>query len=165
LSKKLQANLDFTWTNTGGSPGSEIVLPGTNLIAPTLSTGSEYYYGAQLIGSGMIFNNDIYILGARYADTQRSRTYTADFNARIPLTSKLRISPRARYGYRMEKLNAGTFRQFQPTFRLNYYPFKQSEIEVEVGGNFTQQRQMQGTSVTNSSERGLFLSLGYRLDF
>jgi SPOR domain len=165
LTKKLQTNIDFTWTHTGGSPGSDIVLPGTNLIAPTLSTGSEFYYGAQLIGSGMIFNNDIYIIGARLADTQRSRTYTADVNARIPITSKLRISPRARFGYRSEKFTDGTFRQIQPTFRLNYYPIKQSEIEIEVGGNFTKQKQTTGTTINNSSEQGLFLSLGYRLDF
>jgi tetratricopeptide (TPR) repeat protein len=165
LTKKLQTNLDFTWTHTGGSPGSTVVFPGSILIAPTLGTGSEFYYGAQLIGSGMVFKNDIYILGGRYADTQRSRTYTADINARIPITSKLRISPRARYGYRTEKFTAGSFSQLQPTFRLNYYPIKQSEIEVEIGGNFTRQNQVTGTTVTKSSEHGLFLSLGYRLDF
>ncbi|MEQ1547053.1 MAG: SPOR domain-containing protein [Chakrabartia sp.] len=165
LTKKLQTNLDFTVTNTGGSPGSTLVFPGSTLIAPTLGIGSEYYYGAQLVGSGMVFKNDIYILGARFADTQRSRTYTADINARIPITSKLRISPRARYGYRSEKFTAGNFKQLQPTFRLNYYPIKQSEIEVEIGGNFTSQKQMTGTTVNSSSERGLFLSLGYRLDF
>jgi SPOR domain len=165
LTKKLQTNLDFTWTHTGGSPGSTLVLPGSTLIAPTVATGSEFYYGLQLIGSGMVFKNDIYILGGRYADTQRSRTYTADINARIPISRKLRISPRARYGYRTEKFSAGSFRQLQPTFRLNYYPIKQSEIELEIGGNFTRQSQMTGASITRSSEQGLFLSLGYRFDF
>jgi SPOR domain len=165
LTKKLQTNIDFTWNHTGGSPGSTIVFPASTFITPTLSTGSEYYFGGQLIGSGMIFNNDIYIVGGRYADTQRARTYTADVNARIPISSKLRISPRARYGYRSDKLTPSTFSQIQPTFRLNYYPIRQSEIEVEIGGSFTKTRQVTGTSITNSSERGLFLSFGYRFDF
>jgi hypothetical protein len=39
------------------------------------------------------------------------------------------------------------------------------EIEVEIGGSFTKTRQVTGTSITNSSERGLFLSFGYRFDF
>jgi tetratricopeptide (TPR) repeat protein len=169
LTKKLQTNLDFTWTNTGGSLGSTRLFPGSKFLTPQLATGSDFFYGGQLIGSGLLFNNDIYILGGRYADTQLYRTYTGDINARIPITSKLRISPRGRYGYRANKLDAGFSRQIQPTFRLNYYPIKQSEIEIEVGGNFTKQRQFQATpsgpSITNSSEKGLFLSLGYRLDF
>jgi SPOR domain len=169
LTKKLQTNLDFTMTNTGGSPGSTVVFPVTApaqpLIAPTLSTGTEYYYGAQLVGSGLIFSNDIYILGGRYADTPRARTYTADINARLAITPKFRMSPRARYGYRQDKLTAGTFTQFQPTMRMNFYPIKQSEIEVEVGGNFSKQKSISAGQPTVSTERGVVLSLGYRLDF
>jgi SPOR domain len=162
LTTKLQTNLDFTLTNTGGTRGTTLVTPGSFPVDPQLATGREYYYGAQLVGSGMVFSNDIYILSARYADTQRARTYTADFNARIPLTSKLRISPRARYGVRNDKTSDGTFQQFQPTFRLNYYPIKQSEIEIEVGGNFQKQR---STLNGSTSETGIFISAGYRFDF
>jgi SPOR domain len=162
LTKKLQSNIDFTLTNTGGTRGTTLVTPGSFPIDPQPATGREYYYGAQLVGSGMVFSNDIYILSARYADTQRARTYTADFNARIPLTSKLRISPRARYGVRNDKFSDSSFQQFQPTFRLNYYPIKQSEIEVEVGGNFQKQR---STLNGATSETGIFISAGYRIDF
>jgi tetratricopeptide (TPR) repeat protein len=162
LTAKLQTNLDFTLTNTGGTAGTFLVTPGSLPIDPQPATGREYYYGAQLIGNGMIFSNDIYILSGRYADTQRSRTYTADINARIPITSKLRISPRARYGIREDKFSDGRFQQFQPTLRVNYYPIRQAEIEIEVGGNFSHQR---STLQGNSSETGIFLSAGYRLDF
>jgi hypothetical protein len=162
LTARLQTNLDFTLTNTGGTPGTFLVTPGSLPIDPQPATGREYYYGAQLIGNGMIFSNDIYILSGRYADTQRSRTYTADINARIPLTSKLRLSPRARYGIRNDKFTDGTFQQFQPTLRVNYYPIRQAEIELELGGNFSHQ---QSTLQGSSSETGIFLSAGYRLDF
>lgn len=167
ISKKLQGNLDFTMTNTGGYLGSSRVIPAAippfNPAQPAV--GREFYYGAQLVGSGMIFSNDIYILSARYADNQRSRTYTADINARIPVTSKFRISPRARYGFRDDKLTASTFSQIQPTLRVNYYPIRQSEIEIEIGGNFSRQHQM-GTGINSvNTERGIVLSAGYRLDF
>lgn len=162
LTKKLQTNVDFTLTNTGGTQGTFLVTPGSLPVDPQPATGREYYYGAQVIGNGMIFSNDIYILSGRYADTQRSRTYTADINARIPLTSKLRVSPRARYGIRNDKFSDSTFQQFQPTLRINYYPIRQAEIELELGGNFSrQQSTLQGTS----SETGIFISAGYRLDF
>jgi SPOR domain len=158
LSKKLQTNLDFTLTNTGGTPES-----GGVLAQP--KTGVEYFYGAQLVGSGLIWSNDIYILSARYSDTQRARTYTGDINARIPITSKFRVSPRARYGFRDDKFSQSTFRQFQPTLRLNYYPFRQSEVEIEVGASFSSQKTLGAGVNSNNKERGIVISAGYRIDF
>jgi hypothetical protein len=141
------------------------VTPGSQPISPLPAIGKEYYYGLQLVGSGMIFSNDIYILSGRYANGQRARTYTFDVNARIPITSKLRISPRARYGMRDDKLTASTFRQFQPTMRVNFYPIRSSEIEVELGANFSRQHVLMGATDTTNSEQGILATVGYRLDF
>ncbi len=165
ITKKLQANIDFTLNNTGGAPGSTRVFPGSTYILPTIATGTEYYYGAQLVGSGMIFENDIYIIGGRYADTPRSRSYTADINARIPVTTKLRVNPRARYGYRDDRLVQGSYRQIQPSVRINYYPFKHSEVEFEFGANFNKQKSTMGGVPSTTTEQGLLVNLGYRLDF
>lgn len=158
LTKKLQGNLDFTLTNTGGTPTS-------GGVAGTPAQGKEFFYGAQLVGSGLLWSNDIYILSGRYADTQRARTYTADINARVPVTDKLRLSPRARYGLRTDKLGNSTFRQIQPTLRINYYPMRHSEVEIELGGNFSRDKSVIGTTTTRGSESGYVLSAGYRLDF
>jgi SPOR domain len=165
LTKKLQANIDFTLNNTGGSPGSTILFPGSTFLPVTLATGTEYYYGAQLVGSGMVFANDIYILSGRYADTPRARSYTADINARIPVTSKFRLSPRMRYGKRTDKLVAGSYQQFQPSVRFNYYPIKRSEIEIEIGTNFSTQKSTFGGIPQTNTERGILINAGYRLDF
>lgn len=164
LTKKLQTNLDFTVSDTGGTPGSA-ASAGTLAIAPIPATGKEYYYGAQLVGTGLFWENDIYILSGRYADTQRTRTYTADFNARVSLTRKVRLSPRLRYGFRDNKLDNGTFRQFQPTMRVNYYPMRGGEIEIEGGANFSRQKSIFGGSPTTTTEQGYVLSAGYRIDF
>ncbi|MEP7221980.1 MAG: hypothetical protein ABI673_04850 [Novosphingobium sp.] len=163
LTKKLQANVDVAMTDTGGTPASG----GVDALA---ATGKEYYYGGQIVGSGMLWSNDIYIIGGRYADTQRSRTYTADFSARVPITTKFRLNPRIRYGYRADKISAqsplpGSFSQLQPTMRFNYYPVRNSEIEIEVGGNFTKQRQAFGGVLSQSNESGFVISAGYRIDF
>lgn len=171
ITKKLQMSADFSLTDTGGTPGTAATA-GTQAIDPILAVGKEYFYGLQFIGSDLLMTNDIYILSGRYADTSTSRIYTADFNARVPVTDKFRLSPRVRYGVRDDKitlatLNPGVFHQFQPTMRFNYYPIRHSEIEVEFGGNFSTQRVWNSTSLAygNISETGWVLSAGYRLDF
>ena len=158
ITQKLQTSFDFTLSDTGGTPES-------GGIPAMLATGKEYYYGAQLVGSGLLWNSDIYILSGRYSDTQRSRTYTADFNARVPITSKFRLSPRVRWGLRTDKFIDSKFKQIQPTLRLNYYPMRNSEIEVEAGGNFSRQRTMVAGALNTTRETGFVLSAGYRIDF
>ncbi|MEJ6012180.1 tetratricopeptide repeat protein [Novosphingobium aquae] len=164
LTKKLQANFDVSMTDTGGTVG---VPPTADIIgvAPTPVTGKEYYYGAQLIGSGLFWDSDIFIVSGRYANTQRTNTWTADINARVPITNKFRLSPRLRYGERKEKLTQGDFSQFQPTLRMNWYPLRHGEVEVEFGGNFSRQRQIIAGNPMTTRESGYVLSAGYRLDF
>lgn len=169
ITKKLQINVDFSLTDTGGTPGTPATT-GTPEIMALPSTGKEYFYGMQLIGSDLFMANDIYILSGRVANTSTAKVYSADFNARIPITSNFRLSPRLRYGYRDGKLttmvlNPGTYSQFQPTIRLNFYPIKNSEIEIEFGGNFAQQSVFNGTGFDKISETGWVLSAGYRFDF
>jgi hypothetical protein len=59
----------------------------------------------------------------------------------------------------------GTYSQLQPTIRLNYYPIKHSEVEIEFGGNFSKQTVWNGSAFDRISETGWVLSAGYRLDF
>lgn len=160
----LQANFDFTMTDTGGTPGTP-ASSGTMEVLPIPATGTEYYYGAQLIGTGLFWENDIYILSGRYSDTQRNTSYTADFNARIPLTTNFRLSPRLRYGRRDSKLIDSTFTQFQPTLRIDYYPQRNMELEIEVGANLSHQTDTVNNLTSTFDETGLLLSLGYRIDF
>ena len=164
ITDKLQANFDFTLTETSGSP----LIPatdGTQEIPALASTGTEYYFGAQLVGTGFLWDNDIYILSGRYADTQRSNSYTVDFNARVPLTDKVRLTPRLRYGRREDRISQTTYEQFQPSLRVNIYPFRHGEIELEAGMNFASQRIREPMGVSTFDETGIIFTAGYRLDF
>ena len=60
---------------------------------------------------------------------------------------------------------SSNLQQIQPTVRINYYPMKRSEVEVEVGANFSKTHTVLATQNLNTNDRGLFLSAGYRLDF
>lgn len=169
ITKQLQLSTDFSLTDTGGTPGTAATA-GTPEIGALPAMGTEYFYGAQLIATDLMMTNDIYILSGRYADTATARIYTADLNARVPVSNAFRISPRLRYGYRDSKITSstpvpGTFNQFQPTVRFNYYPFKHSEVEIEFGGNFTHQSVYNAGSWDRISEKGWVLTVGYRLDF
>lgn len=183
ITTKLQISADFNLTDTGGNPAlaQAAYVDPTATLPPLLlyngiermpAIGKEYYYGLQLIGSGLVWANDIYILSGRLSNTSNARIYTADFNARIPVTGKFRLSPRLRYGFRDDKPSArnlmpGNYTQFQPTLRMNYYPLRHSEVEVELGGNFTSQSVFDSNSATwgRVKEKGWVLSAGYRLDF
>lgn len=160
----LQANLDFTMTDTGGTPGTP-ASAGTQEVLGLPATGTEFYYGAQLTGTGLFWENDIYILSGRYANTQRSTSYTVDFNSRIPLTSNFRLSPRVRYGLRNSTVMDSTYSQLQPTLRLNYYPMRSLELEIEAGANFASQRDTVAGQATTTDETGFVISAGYRFDF
>lgn len=176
ITKKLQINTDFNMTDTGGSRGV-LAVPGVSFnpqtgfaIDPIPETGKEFYYGAELIGSGMFQENDIYTIGGRYADTATARVYTIDVSGRVPVNSTLRLNPRFRYGHRNDKITAavpvpGTFTQLQPTMRLNYYPVKHTEVEVEFGGNFSTKKDYSMGSLATTKESGWVLSAGFRVDF
>ena len=164
LTEKLQANFDVTLTEISGSPLIPATV-GTQEIGPVGSTGTEYYFGAQVVGTGFFWDNDVYILSGRYADTQRSRSFTIDFNARAPLTDKIRLSPRLRFGRRESKLIDDRYTQIQPSLRVNYYPFRHGEFEIEAGMNFASQRTRDLVSASTFDETSIILTVGYRLDF
>lgn len=169
LTKKLQANFDFAMTDTGGTQ-TTAATAGTPEILGLPPVGKEYFYGAQLVGSGLLWSNDIYIISGRYANASTSRTWTIDANARVPITSKFRLSPRLRYGHRDGKATQnvpipGSYDQFQPTLRLNFYPVRHSELEIEFGGDFSHQRDNVAGSWVHTNQSGWVLSAGYRLDF
>ena len=69
LSSKLQASADFTLTNSSSMPLTP-ASAGTNQVDAVAGTGNEYYLGGQLVGSGLIWDSDIYILSGRYSNTQ-----------------------------------------------------------------------------------------------
>ena len=70
-----------------------------------------------------------------------------------------------RYGQRSSKLVDSSFRQIQPTLRANYYPMRNSEIELEAGANFSRQRDTTVAGTTRTTENGFLVSAGYRIDF
>ena len=151
---KLQVSMDATAVDITGTIASGGVLA-------TPAVGPEFYYSAQLIGTGIFKDGDLFIAGVRYADLVDSKLYVLDLSARYPLIADFRVSPRVRFGYR-----AGDFTDLKeftvlPTVLIDYYLTKDINFEIEVGTKWTRLERF-GTTETTTD---LFLTAGVRYDF
>ena len=94
LSEHIQIAGDVTWSRLGAAPASG----GVEAIE---STGDDFFYSAQLIGSSLLKEGDISTLGVRFAKTKPRNTYTFNLNSRYPITPAWRINPRMQVDYRI----------------------------------------------------------------
>jgi len=124
-------------------------------------TGTEYIYNLQLIGSNLINQGDITILGLRFADGDDRDVYSFNFNTRYPLTSNLRINPRFRMDSRKFRDDNTSQVIYRPSLRIDYQVKRRLRLEAEFGGEFSD-REIIGGSGKDSS---YFVSIGYRADF
>jgi tetratricopeptide (TPR) repeat protein len=157
LSDKLQVSADATVVNLS----QPIVGVGLDPALATLPTGNEYYYSAQLIGSNIIKDGDMYVAALRYSQMATSDMYVVDFNTRFPLTGDFRISPRVRFGYRTGKgIDLKEYTAL-PSVLVDYYWNKTLNLELEVGAQWTRSDQ----AGVRNTDTELFLTLGLRYDF
>ena len=148
-----QISADVTATDLSDTEASGNVeaIPGT---------GVEFLYAAQLIGSSVIKEGDIAILGVRYVDTDRFERYTIDLNTRYPVDRSFRVSPRLRTDYRLDKDDDDTQLSLRPSMQLIYYWERELQFELDIGGEWVSNR----IDDQSNDTYGFFLNLGYRFD-
>ncbi len=154
LNSKYQVSLDATVSNISGTKTS-------GGVEGTLSTGTEVYYGAQLIANDLFTKGDISVAGIRFADRKSTDSWVLDLNTRYPITKDLRINPRVRFSYQYSNVNDMTEFAFMPSTVLNYYVTKDLSLEFELGGRFSKREQ----AGTTDRENEIYFTLGYRYDF
>jgi len=125
------------------------------------STGTELYYSAQVTGTSMIWDGDLFAAGVRLADREDSNTYALDLGTRIPLGMNWRINPRLLLSYREGKTTDLTEYAVLPTVLFNYALTKDLSFEMEVGARRSW-REMAGV---REDDTELFFTIGYRYDF
>ncbi len=153
LTAQYQVNADVTVTDFGSTPTSGGVIG-------TPATGNDYFYNVQLIGSSLLKEGDISILGLRYADTSTSDTLSLSLNTRYPYNSAWRLNPRARLDYR-DNTNDTSQWIFSTSLRSEYVIRKLMRLELELGGEWSTEE-----LITGSEDRSAyFAELGYRIDF
>ncbi len=154
LNDKFQISADFAaskLTGTDASGGVEAVL----------ETGTDYFYSTQLIGSSLIKEGDIAIVGLRYADTANADTISLNLNTRYPISRSWRFNPRFDVSYRDNKDDDGEQIVFRPSLRMEYVWRKRYHLELEGGAEFSDEKLTDDTQETDS----YFWTIGYRVDF
>lgn len=154
LNEKLQISGDFSVSRFGATPAS-------GGVAALTGTGNMFFYSLQLIGSSLIKEGDIAIVGLRYSETNTSDSWALNLNTRYPLTRRLRLNPKMLIDYRDNKQSSGHRWRVRPLLRMEYRWKQRLHLEFEGGAEWSHET-IAGQLVRN---RNYFFVLGYRFDF
>jgi hypothetical protein len=129
ISQRFSLGLDATmWTLSS--------MPDSGGVAAIPSTGTEYYYAAHVIGTGLLMDGDLMALNLGYADSYNANRYMLDLNTRFPIPRRLRLGPRLFTAYRETTDQDSTRYTIRPTMRLNLRLFSDLELEFEGGAEW-----------------------------
>jgi hypothetical protein len=130
-------------------------------VEATEGTDYEYYYSVQWLGSSLIKEGDLAIIGLRYADTINYNSYAFTLNTRYPVTHAMRLNPRLVIEYRANKNNIGEQLTAKPSLLIDYRLKKRIRLELEAGAEWSTDK------LSDQTERshGYFVIVGYRWDF
>ena len=154
ITDKFQINLDVTQAHINGTIASYNV-------GGTPDSGDEFYYGAQLVGSSLFTDGDMYSAAFRYSDLQDSDNFAVDLSTRYPITQDLRLQPHVVGAYSIGKGSSWDEYTVIPSLLVDYSLRKDLNIEIEVGDRMTWRNQ--GTTQTTENE--LLITGGVRYDF
>ncbi len=154
ISDDIQLTGDFTVSRLEGTvaSGGMDAMPGA---------GNEYYSSIQLNINNVFFKNDSIINGLRFSDTSRRNTYTYNVRTRIPFNKKIRLVPKFRMDYRVEKANDDNRLTMCPKLRIDYRLKKTVRFEIEGGVKWTDNY----SSGISSKTKDTFVSVGYRISY
>lgn len=154
LTDSIQIAGDISWSKIDGAPAS-------GGVEAFESTGDDFYYSLQLIGSGMIKRGDVSSVGLRYVDTFYRDTYTFKLNSSYPLYDTFRISPRIQVDYRENKLRTGEQWRLIPGLRLEYIFGRTWRFEIDGEYRYAD-KELEGIA---DGKDGYAVALGFRKDF
>lgn len=153
VTEKLQVSGDITLSKL-----SDTVASGG--VAAVPGTDNEFYYNLQLIGSNLIKEGDVTIIGLRFIDATTSDTTSLSLNTRYPVTRDFRVNPRFRVDFRKNTDDTEQF-IYRPSARLTYSVKRRFRLEGELGGEWSDREIVAGSSQSKS----WFVNIGYRADF
>lgn len=154
INHKFQLSGDLTVSKLTGTEAS-------GGVEATPGTGNEYFFSSQIIGSSLLKDGDIAILGVRYSDTDSYNITSLNLNTRYPVKRNWRINLRLQFDYRTNNQSSGTQSTIRPSFRMDYRWKRRVRFEFEVGGEWSNENLSDQTDKTSA----YFFNIGYRADF
>jgi hypothetical protein len=154
LNSWLQWNGDVTVNRVGGMPASG----GLDTVA---SMGTDYFISSQLIASSLWREGDMVSGGLRFADSYNTDRYLIELGFSYPINQDWRVNPMLRLGYMQYKTDTREEYQFLPSVRTSYAIFRDTTLELELGGKFIQTN----SDMAKEYQTELLLLAGIRHDF
>lgn len=153
LFERFQINADVTLSDFEGTPASGGVpeLP---------ALGQQYYYSLNILGTSLLREGDMSIIGLRYTDGDTSSTSTLTLDTRYPVTDRFRVNPRLQLIVREDSQFDTDQFIARPSLRLFYRMGRKYRLELDVGGELAD-REIRNDSSDSSS---YFIYAGYRAD-
>ncbi|MCJ7555943.1 MAG: tetratricopeptide repeat protein [Gammaproteobacteria bacterium] len=153
LNEKLQIQLHASMFNLSSTESS-------GGVAGYEGTGNEFAYDMQFIGTSLLAQGDMSIIGMRYVDGNRYSTISMFLNSRFPLAAGFRIQPRVRIDRRSRMFDDLQEWILSPSVRLDYR-IGPHALELDLGAEWWRQ----DGAVTATDASAYFMNLGYRLVF
>lgn len=126
--------------------------------------GTDYELSGdiQLVGTGLLRDNDTGLFSIRYFDGDTTQRTSARIDFRYPMTRNFRINPRFRIDQRTNTKDDTEQWIYRPSFKMTYRLQRKYHFEFEMGGEWST-RELNANNEETSS--GVFGTLGYRVDF
>ncbi len=154
ISERFQISADVTASQYDGTPAS-------GGVGETPDSGTLIYSYVSLIGTSLITEGDMSVLGLRYSDGGTTTSAAMFLDTRFPVTRNLRLNPRVLVTRREITTGDLTELLVRPGLRALYRLSRQIRLEVEGGGEFGSSDS--GGESNNST--GYYLYMGYTADF
>jgi tetratricopeptide (TPR) repeat protein len=154
LFDRFQINGDATMVNYDGTVAS-------GGVPAVPDSDGNIYYSMTLIGSSLLMEQDTSIFGLGYVDGDMVSTTTLTIDSRYRVTRGMRINPRLRFSRRdIERTDSEQWIA-TPSLRMLYRFARHYEVELELGGEWSNQK----TDTESFDYNSYFIYAGYRADF
>ena len=158
--RSIQDNLDFNTdlsvSNLSGTNATTGVA-GTTDVPSQAGTGNEYSYGAGLISSNLLTENDLNIANIRISKLFNANVLSLSGTAKYRLRKDWRISPKLRWETRNydDGRNAD---KISPAVKIEYRQNKNWQFDSEI--TYESKSSTSATAITQK-ENSYFMHLGY----
>jgi hypothetical protein len=151
LRPRLQGTFDFTASDFAGTESS-------GGVEGFEGTGFEFSYLGQLIANDVVLPGDVGVASLRFYDGSHSQVLTGGLQARVPITSALRVNPRF-YTIWQTSGSAQDLLALRPSLRLDYRLWK---LSFDAEGGVEWSKSLEGGM---DQPWGWFAVGGVRYDF
>jgi hypothetical protein len=154
ISERFQVSADVTTSQYDATPSS-------GGVRETPDSGTLVYSYLSLIGTSLMREGDVSILGLRYSDGGPTKSAAVFLDSRYPLNRSWRLNPKLLVSRREFTTGDATDWLVRPGLRALYRVARHFQVDVEGGAEFG----THDTPSDSNSSTGYYLYAGYSADF